>query len=107
MLPLNHENNGGVKLLYEINWGNIIIHFVFLWLITLFTAYIKKTSLDPKTKYYFNIAAIVLVFLTVLHFIGYEFYIIFSLIEWATKFILPWVALYWVVRLIKVFEAKS
>ncbi|TXC92896.1 hypothetical protein FS935_01505 [Metabacillus litoralis] len=94
-------------MLDEINWENIIIHFVFLWLIALFIAYIKKTYLAVKIKYYFTIAAIVLVFLNVLHFIGYEFYIIFSLIEWATKFILPWVALYWVVRLIKVFEAKS
>lgn len=93
-------------MLYGINWENIIVHFVFLWLIALFIAYIKKTSLAVKTKYYFTIAASVFALLTILHFIGYELFIIFSLIEWATKFILPWIALYWVVRVIKLFEGK-
>ncbi|WOV83011.1 hypothetical protein PGH26_08650 [Sporosarcina jeotgali] len=34
------------------------------------------------------------------------FYLVPRLIEWATMFILPWVALYWLVRLIKALEKK-
>lgn len=94
-------------MLYEIDWTYVLVHFIIIWLIVILIAYIKKTSLNAKIKYYLNIAAIVSVFLTVLHFIGYEFYIIFNLIEWATKFVLPWVALYWLVKAIKVFEKKG
>jgi len=94
-------------LLYEIDWTHVLVHFIIIWLIVTLIAYIKKTSINSKIKYYLNIAAIVSVFLTVLHYIGYEFYIIFSLIEWATKFVLPWVVLYWLVRAIKVFEKKG
>ncbi|AXI08248.1 hypothetical protein CUC15_04400 [Oceanobacillus zhaokaii] len=28
-------------------------------------------------------------------------YVIPNLIEWATKFILPWIILYWLIRLVK------
>ena len=94
-------------MLYEIDWTHVLVHFIIIWLIVTLIAYIKKTSINSKIKYYLNIAAIVSVFLTVLHYIGYEFYIIFSLIEWATKFVLPWVVLYWLVRAIKVFEKKG
>ncbi|MBG9587480.1 hypothetical protein ABE26_10575 [Cytobacillus firmus] len=33
-------------------------------------------------------------------------YIVPDLIEWATKFILPWIILYWLIRLIKNSENK-
>ena len=33
-------------------------------------------------------------------------YIIPNVIEWATKFILPWIVLYWIIRLIKNLEKK-
>ncbi|MFB5937210.1 hypothetical protein ACE8FZ_28885 [Peribacillus frigoritolerans] len=31
-------------------------------------------------------------------------YLIPNVIEWATKFILPWIVLYWIIRLIKNLE---
>ncbi|WP_226666271.1 hypothetical protein [Metabacillus litoralis] len=94
-------------MLYEIDWINVIEHFIIIWLIVIFFTYINKTSLPAKTKDYVQLAAILFILLTILHFMGFELYITFRLIEWATKFVLPWVALYWLVRLIKVFEKKS
>ncbi|TWI58011.1 hypothetical protein [Halalkalibacter nanhaiisediminis] len=34
-------------------------------------------------------------------------YIIPYVIEWSTKFILPWLVLYWLVRLVKAFEKNK
>ena len=34
-------------------------------------------------------------------------YIIPYVIEWSTKFILPWLVLYWIVRLVKAFEKNN
>jgi len=34
-------------------------------------------------------------------------YFIPNVIEWATKFILPWIMLYWLIRLIKNLETKG
>ncbi|WP_156289803.1 hypothetical protein [Oceanobacillus salinisoli] len=31
-------------------------------------------------------------------------YMISNLIEWVTKFILPWIMLYWIIRLVKGIE---
>ena len=94
-------------MLNEIDWVNVLVHFIIIWLIVIFIAYIRKTSLNSAEKHFINIAAIIFVFLTILHFFGYEISIIFSLVEWATKFVLPWVALYWLVRAIKVLDKKS
>lgn len=48
----------------------------------------------------------VLLFL-ILHFLGIKYFVIFNGIEWLTKFILPWIFLYWLVRMIKFFEKKK
>ena len=94
-------------MLNEIDWVNVLVHFIIIWLIAIFIAYIRKTSLNSTEKYFINIAAIIVVFLTVLNFFGYQISIIFRLIEWATKFVLPWLALYWLVRAIKVLDKKG
>ena len=33
-------------------------------------------------------------------------YLFPNVIEWSTKFILPWIILYWVIRLAQIFENK-
>ncbi len=33
-------------------------------------------------------------------------YLIPNVIEWVTKFILPWIILYWFIRLVQIFENK-
>lgn len=88
-------------------WGDILVHLIVIWLIALITLLIRRTSLNSTVKYFITIAAIILVFLTVLNFLGYRLAVIIKLIEWATKFVLPWVALYWVIRAIKVLDKKS
>ncbi|MGO4890642.1 hypothetical protein ACJ2A9_23150 [Anaerobacillus sp. MEB173] len=42
----------------------------------------------------------------VIQFFGFTNSIIFSAIEWSTKFILPWVFLYWLIRTVKALEKK-
>ena len=43
-----------------------------------------------------------------LPFIGIDApYVIPNLIEWATKFVLPWVFLYWIIRVVKTLEKKE
>lgn len=32
--------------------------------------------------------------------------ILIGVVEWLTKFILPWIVLYWIIRIIKDFEAN-
>ncbi len=50
--------------------------------------------------------ALVLVFIILnsLHYDGVGIFV--SLIEWTTRFILPWVALYWFIRYVKDRERK-
>ena len=44
----------------------------------------------------------------ILPFIGINTsYVIPNLIEWATKFILPWILLYWIIRLVKSLEKNK
>ena len=44
----------------------------------------------------------------ILRFIGINTsYVIPDLIEWATKFILPWILLYWIIRLVKGLEKNK
>jgi hypothetical protein len=58
-------------------------------------------------KTYLIIGAVVILGLFLaLPFFGIASSILFSLIEWTTKFILPWVVLYWLVRAIKTLEKK-
>jgi hypothetical protein len=86
-------------------------NFLFVLLIVVFliafTLFIRRRNLNQTQKYSIIAAASLLAFLFVMSYFGYQFYFIFSLIEWATKFVLPWVVLYWLVRAIKVLEKKS
>ncbi|MGE7921261.1 hypothetical protein ACQKM9_20320 [Viridibacillus sp. NPDC093762] len=44
----------------------------------------------------------------ILPFIGINTsYVIPNLIEWATKFILPWILLYWIIRLVNGLEKNK
>ena len=94
---------------YQLIWVNLLVHFIIIWLLIILIVYIRKTSFSPTVKYSINFAAIILIFLLVLRVIGFYFQlsVIFSVIEWATKFILPWIALYWLVRAIKGLDKKS
>ena len=43
----------------------------------------------------------------ILPFIGFTSDAFPNAIEWATKFILPWIILYWIIRLVKVLEKSK
>lgn len=49
-------------------------------------------------------AVVILGLFLALPLFGIESFILFRLIEWTTKFILPWVVLYWLMRAIKTLE---
>jgi hypothetical protein len=51
--------------------------------------------------------AILLALFLLLLFFGIDSIIIFRIIEWTTKFILPWVFLYWLIRMVKTLEKKG
>jgi hypothetical protein len=56
---------------------------------------------------YFIIAAGMFAALNVVFpYFGYQFYFILEFVEWTTKFIFPWIVLYWVIRVIKAVEKK-
>ncbi|MCK0470159.1 hypothetical protein [Halalkalibacter sp. APA_J-10(15)] len=38
---------------------------------------------------------------------GIDYRLLFEAIEWGTKFLLPWLALYWLIRAVKQFEKLS
>ena len=44
---------------------------------------------------------VIIALLLLLPFLGVNTGIFFEMIEWSTKFILPWLGLYWLVRLVK------
>ncbi len=94
-------------MLYGIYWSDILVHLFVIWLIVLITVLIRRTSLNSIVKNFITIVAIILGFLIILHFSGYRLSITFRLIEWATKFVLPWIAMYWLIRAIKVLDKKS
>ena len=47
---------------------------------------------------------VIIALLLLLSFLGINTTIIFQLIEWSTKFILPWVILYWLVKMVKALD---
>lgn len=51
-----------------------------------------------------NILVVVLALLLLLPFLGIETIIVFRMIEWSTKFILPWLALYWLAKMVKTLD---
>ncbi|WP_088103084.1 hypothetical protein [Halalkalibacter urbisdiaboli] len=57
-------------------------------------------------KTYLIIGVVILGLFVALPFFGIASSILPSLIEWSTKFILPWVFLYWLIRAIKTLEKK-
>ncbi|MEC2158485.1 hypothetical protein [Virgibacillus halodenitrificans] len=50
---------------------------------------------------------ILLILFIVLPLFGINNFFIFDLIEWATKFVFPWVVLYWLIRTVKYLEKKG
>ncbi|MBR3118694.1 hypothetical protein [Oceanobacillus profundus] len=50
--------------------------------------------------------AILVVLFIILPFFNIESFFLFVLIEWITKFVLPWIALYWLIRGVKALEKK-
>ncbi|MFA9557625.1 hypothetical protein ACERII_09995 [Evansella sp. AB-rgal1] len=56
-----------------------------------------------KYSLYFGVGLVVLFVIFIsFDYIGYNaFGILVPLIEWGTKFILPWIALYWFIQFVK------
>ena len=52
------------------------------------------------------IGIILFALIALLSFFGINIWSLSYYVEWATKFILPWVILYWLIRLVKSFEDK-
>ncbi|GEN52739.1 hypothetical protein [Halobacillus faecis] len=56
-----------------------------------------------------GLAFIIVLYFTLPHFGVKPYWILLTLmaiVEWVTKFILPWIVLYWAIRLIKSWESK-
>ncbi|GAB3058041.1 hypothetical protein [Virgibacillus ainsalahensis] len=97
-------------------WGDIIFQLVFLIIlvviVTLIVLAIHTFSKRSK-KMHQSITNIIITIVILLglwfalDFIGVNAsYLVPKLIEWATKFILPWMVLYWFIRLIKSLEKR-
>ncbi|WP_078551582.1 hypothetical protein [Bacillus alkalicellulosilyticus] len=69
--------------------------------------YVRKLDITHTLKYIIISIAIVIGLYLIMSVFNYTFYSIFHFIEWMTKYILPWVVLYWLVRAIKAYETKS
>jgi hypothetical protein len=57
----------------------------------------------------FIIAAVALIIIYfTLPFFGIDSFNFFmSFIEWSTKFVLPWIILYWLIRMVKALERRG
>ncbi|WP_227940387.1 hypothetical protein [Alkalihalobacillus deserti] len=96
----------------EVVLGEMIKHYLVIGLIIVlvisFTFFIiKRSGLNLIKKYFIIGASSIFVVLFVLQSFGYNFFIIISLIEWTTKFIFPWIVLYWLIRAIKTLEKRK
>jgi hypothetical protein len=96
----------------EVVLGEMIKHYLVIGLIVVFVIsftffIIKRLGLNSIKKYSIIGASSIFVVFFVFQSFGYNFFIIFSLIEWTTKFIFPWIVLYWLIRAIKIVEKKS
>ncbi len=106
----------GVFFMNEIMWGDIIFQLLVLLILVMIVGLIvsavrilsKRSSRMNESVTNIIITIVFLVALWfALDFIGVEpSYVVPNLIEWTTKFILPWVVLYWFIRLIKSLEKK-
>ncbi|MFD2926281.1 hypothetical protein [Halobacillus naozhouensis] len=101
----------------EIVWSDIVVQLITFAILILtivlivlaFRETIKRSKqIDNMPIIYIVIdIALILLLWFVLDFIGVNIsYVVPNLMEWATKFILPWIVLYWLIRLIKSFEKK-
>ncbi|GAB3056596.1 hypothetical protein GCM10027286_20330 [Virgibacillus ainsalahensis] len=55
----------------------------------------------------FIIAVILFGLIIILPFLNINNSFIFRLIEWPTMFVLPWIILYWLIRLVKALEKRN
>src|SRR5699024_3334094 len=101
----------------EIIWSDIaaqlIIFAIVILVIVLTVLAFRETfkefkQIDKKSILYIITDILLLLLLWfVLDFVGVNItYVVPILIEWATKFILPWILLYWFIRLIKSLKKK-
>lgn len=101
----------------NIAWGDVIFQLIIFAVILLIVVFIMltfrktiKQSKQTSKKSIINIIenmVLILILWFLLEFIGINTsYVVPKLIEWMTKFILPWIALYWLIKLIKSMEKK-
>ena len=64
----------------------------------------NKNSFERMIKIIIGIIILIALWLILCFFKINTSYVIPNLIEWATKFILPWITLYWIIRLVKSIE---
>ncbi|MDV2685648.1 hypothetical protein RYX56_14885 [Alkalihalophilus lindianensis] len=92
-------------------FGDWIMHYLVIGLIVALVisiAFFMIRSLDLNALGKYSIigfSSIIVVFFLLQSF-GYNFFIVFSFIEWSTKFVLPWIVLYWLIRAIKIVEKR-
>jgi hypothetical protein len=55
----------------------------------------------------FSALVVAIALLLLLPFLGINTTIIFRMIEWSTKFILPWFGLFWLVKMVKTLDHMS
>ncbi|ALX50319.1 hypothetical protein [Lentibacillus amyloliquefaciens] len=100
----------------EIMWVDFIFQLIFLIILAAIVALIVLAirALSKRSKqmdtFVTNIIITIVILLALwfaLDFIGVNAsYLVPKLIEWATKFIFPWVVLYWFIRLTKSLEKR-
>jgi|GEM_PF-1084901 len=102
---------------YEFMWKDFIFQFVLLIILAVIVVLIvlairvlskRSRQLDSSVTNVIIYIVILLALFFALEFIGRIniSYLVPRLIEWATKFILPWIVLYWFIRLIKCLEKR-
>ncbi len=97
---------------HDVYWSGMLYHFIVTGLIVLLVIsltffIIRRLRLNPMGKYSIIVASTIFVLFTVIRSFGYDFFIIFSFIEWTTKFVFPWIVLYWLIRAIKTLEKRG
>lgn len=98
---------------YWEQWKSAVIQLVILIsIIALIVLAIRALSrrskrMDRLTTNIFIIIVILLGLWLAIEILGVNaFYLVPRLIEWTTMFILPWVVLYWLVKLVKIQERR-
>ncbi|MGJ9384343.1 hypothetical protein [Salipaludibacillus sp. CF4.18] len=78
---------------------------IILFLITI-TYFVRRQHLKRPVQYTIIAGLLVLSLVFILSSFGYHFNIVLGFIEWTTKFVLPWLVLYWLVRAVNIYEKK-